>query len=330
MVKNNGISVIIPNYNGRYLLAEVIPPLHTALQQTGLPYEIIISDDKSADDSVTYIRSAFPEIKVLESDKNSGFSPAINKGIFIAEYDLLLLLNSDVKLSQNYFEKILPYFDIADTFGVMGRIVGWDDDEIQDGGKYPAYQGAKIKTSGNYYPVDPAESRKLYSMYLSGANALVSREKITELGGFDELFAPFYVEDFELSLRAWRIGWKCYYEHNAICRHKTSATIKTQSSRNFIKKIYYRNKMFLHALHPEVSALWLWYVQLIPEMIMHLFLGRFWFFSSVKMYIDSKKKIQASRERFSALSLHKNVLLSVNEVVNKILLSLKGIPIKRF
>ena len=88
--------------------------------------------------------------------------------------------------------------------------------------------------------------------------------------------------------------------------------------------------MFLHALHPEGSALWLWYVQLIPEMIMHLFLGRFWFFSSVKMFIDSKKEIQASRDRFTALSLHKNVLLSVNEVVNKILLSLKGIPIKRF
>ena len=330
MVKNNGISVIIPNYNGRYLLAEIIPALYTALQQTGLPYEIIISDDKSADDSVTYIRSAFPEIKVLESDKNRGFSPAINKGIFIAEYDLLLLLNSDVKLSQNYFEKLFPYFNMADTFGVMGRIAGWDDDGIQDGGKHPAYQGAKIKTSGNYYPVDPAESRKLYSMYLSGANALVSREKIAEIGGFDELFAPFYVEDFELSLRAWRIGWKCYYEHNSICRHKTSATIKTQSSRNFIKKIYYRNKMFLHALHPEGSALWLWYVQLIPEMIMHLFLGRFWFFSSVKMFIDSKKEIQASRDRFTALSLHKNVLLSVNEVVNKILLSLKGIPIKRF
>ena len=312
------------------MLAEIIPPLYDALRQTGMLYEIIISDDKSSDDSAAYIRSAFPEIKVLESEKNRGFSPAINKGIFIAQYDLLLLLNSDVKLTVNYFKKLLPYFNMEDTFGVMGRIIGWDDDEIQDGGKYPAYQGAKIKTSGNNYPLDAAENRKLYSMYLSGANALVSREKINELGGFDELFAPFYVEDFELSLRAWRIGWKCYYEHNAICRHRTSATIKSLSKRNFIKKIYYRNKMFLHALHPEDSARWLWYLQLIPEMIMHLLLFRFWFFSSVKMFLDSKTEIQASRERFTALSYRKNVLFSVNEVVNKILLSLKGIPIKRF
>ena len=179
MVNNNGISVIIPNYNGRHLLAEIIPPLYDALRQTGIPHEIIISDDKSADDSVTYIRTSFPEIKVLESDKNSGFSPSINKGIFMAEYDLVLLLNSDVKLTANYFENLLPYFNMEDTFGVMGRIIGWDDDNIQDGGKYPAYQGAKIKTSGNYFPIDAAENRKLYSMYLSGANALVSREKLS-------------------------------------------------------------------------------------------------------------------------------------------------------
>ena len=179
------------------------------------------------------------------SNKNSGFSITINKGIFTAQYDLLLLLNSDVKLSPDYFEKQLKYFDEPDTFGVMGRIAGWDDDKIQDGGKYPNLEWVKIKTSTNFIPINNLVNDNLYSIYLSGANAFVSKEKIITLGGFDELFSPFYIEDVELSIRAWRMGWKCYYEHNAICRHKTSVTIKSKESKRFIKTIYYRNKMFL-------------------------------------------------------------------------------------
>lgn len=330
MTKNKGISVIIPNYNGKDLLPQILPPLYDALRQTGISYEIIISDDHSSDDSLIYIRTFFPEIILLTSKTNCGFSPAINKGIFAARFDLVFLMNSDVMLTENYFEKLLPYFDSDDTFGVMGRIIGWDDDSIQDGGKYPAFHGAKIKTSGNYIPLKPDETNKLYTMYLSGANALVSRKKITELDGFNELFAPFYVEDFELSLRAWRVGWKCYYEHNSICRHKISVTIKTESNKTFIKTIYNRNKMFLHSIHAEKSGMWLWYIQLVPEMLMHLFLGRLWFFSSLKMFAASHNEIKKSRERFLAFAHRKNVMLSVNDVVNKILFSLKKIPLTRF
>jgi GT2 family glycosyltransferase len=98
-----GISVIIPNYNGSELFPQILPPLIDALKATTLPYEIIVSDDKSQDDSVNYLRSNFPEIPVLEADKNRGFSPTINKGIFVAQYSIVFLLNSDVKVTGNYF-----------------------------------------------------------------------------------------------------------------------------------------------------------------------------------------------------------------------------------
>ncbi len=325
-----GISVVIPNYNGHILLGQILPPLYEALQQTALNYEIIISDDNSTDDSVAYIRTAFPQIKVLQSEANRGFSPTINKGIFAAKYTMLLLLNSDVKLMPDYFEKLLPYFDAEDTFGVMGRIIGWDDDTVQDGGKYPSFHGVKIKTGGNYVPLESKPGERLYSMYLSGANAFVSRAKIIMLGGFDELFAPFYVEDFELSLRAWRIGWKCYYEHHAICRHKISASIKSASSKNVVRKIYYRNKMFLHAIHLSKNKLSLWYLQLILETSLHFFTGRWWFFGSLKLFFLSHKEMLESKDKFERLSFNKKNLKTLNEVVNKITSSLGGISSKRF
>ena len=177
MANTKGISVIIPNYNGTILLPQILPPLFIALQNTKLPYEVILSDDCSTDNTIDFLKTNYPQLILIESKVNEGFSKTINKGIFLAKYDYLLLLNSDVKLNENYFDTLIPYFDLPDTFGVMGRIIGWDNDEIQDGGKYPSFHGVKIKTSGNYIPLDPKPTDKLYSMYLSGANALVSRKK---------------------------------------------------------------------------------------------------------------------------------------------------------
>ena len=324
-----GISVVIPNYNGSVLLPLILPPLFDALKKTKLGYEIIISDDCSTDNSVSFLQKYFPEIILLQSNSNKGFSPTINKGVFIARYDYVLLLNSDVKLSENYFENLLPYFDDKNTFGVMGRITGWDDNQIQDGGKYPTFHGVKIKTNGNYIPLSSKSEDRLYSMYLSGANAFVSREKFNTLGGFDELFAPFYVEDFELCLRAWRLGWKCYYEHNAICRHQISTTIKSKSSKNFVKAIYRRNKMFLHAIHLSKNKIFLWYLQLLPEMLLHLITGRLWFFESLKMFFSLQKEIKLSKRNFEQLQKQKNIFLNVGDVVNNIILSLKKISLKK-
>jgi GT2 family glycosyltransferase len=325
-----GISVIIPNYNGRALLPIILPPLYEALENTKLFYEVIVSDDCSKDDTVSYLQHNFKSIKLITSNTNRGFSITINKGIFAAQCDLLLLLNSDVILTKDYFDNLLHYFDEPDTFGVMGRIIGWDDDVIQDGGKYPSFHGAKIKTSGNYIPLQTVKEDKFLSMYLSGANAFVSTEKIQELGGFNELFSPFYVEDFELSLRAWRVGWKSFYEHHSICRHKVSTTIKSKTSKTEIRKIYYRNKMFLHSIHLNGIKRVLWYLQLFPETLIHLVTGRLWYFSSLQMFFMASKKIVMARLEFKLLMKKKSSFISVQDVVNNILFSLKDRNIKRF
>ncbi|MEO7263884.1 MAG: glycosyltransferase [Ferruginibacter sp.] len=325
-----GISVIIPNYNGLQLLPQIIPPLLHVLVNAGVEYEIIVSDDCSTDESVKYLKANFPEIIILENKVNSGFSPTINKGIFLAKLPLLMLLNSDVKLEPGYFNPLFHYFENKDCFGVMGRIIGWNDDVIQDAAKYPGFHGAKIKTTGNYFPLEIKNDDMLLSMYLSGANALVSREKILELKGFDELFAPFYIEDYELSLRAWRLGWTCYYEHTAICRHKLSSSIKSKSRKAAVQTIYYRNKMILHAIHLSGNKLIFWYLQLVPETLIRIFSGRFYYVKSLIAFFRSSKKIKASKEKFKELGKHKQALLSIEAVMKKIKDSLSDRAIRHF
>ncbi|MFM8710279.1 MAG: glycosyltransferase family 2 protein, partial [Sphingomonadales bacterium] len=75
-----GISVVIPNYNGRSLLPSVLPPALAALQRTRLAFEIIVADDASSDDSVGWLASNYSEIKVVVATQNAGFSATANRG----------------------------------------------------------------------------------------------------------------------------------------------------------------------------------------------------------------------------------------------------------
>jgi len=75
-------SVIIVNYNGRHHLEKCIPSLR---REGGLDYEIILVDNASTDGSAAYVERAFPEVRVVRSETNLGFSrPAAATGYLAA------------------------------------------------------------------------------------------------------------------------------------------------------------------------------------------------------------------------------------------------------
>jgi GT2 family glycosyltransferase len=257
---SQSVSVVIPNYNGESLLERNLPFVYRALEKAGVAYEIIVSDDASTDNSVAFLHKRYPAIMVVESKENGGFATNTNRGIRQASQDLVLVLNSDIELTETYFRGLFRYFADSRTFGVTGRIVGMDSDTIQDAAKYPACSFASIKGTRNYLVQDRLpEDEWVPTFFLTGANALIDRKKLLEMGGYCELFSPYYSEDTEMGLRAWRLGYRCYYEHEAVCRHPLSATIKKYSTPRKVAIISKRNKMYLHFLHlngPELLA-WL-------------------------------------------------------------------------
>jgi len=327
---HNGISVVIPNYDGIALFPHTLPSVFSALAKIQLPSQVIVADDCSTDRSIEYLKTHFPLIEIVQNETNSGFSVTANRGISTTKYNLVLLLNSDVKLEPDYFIHQLKYFDKSDTFGVMGRIVGWEDDIIQDGAKYPYFHGVKIKTSGNYLLKNEADMKEgLYSMYVSGANAFLNKEVFLSIGKFNEIFSPFYVEDYELSVRAWRLGYKCYYEHNAVCRHRTSATIKNKNAKQAIETVYNRNKMYLHAIHLPAAKRYLYFLQVGYEVVTRFITGRWAYIQAVGSFIESYGEVKASRKKLNQLAASKK-LLSVSEVAKYILGSVKHKNMIRF
>ena len=329
MDTRKSVSIIIPNYNGRHLLQEYLPYTYAAIKNARVAYEVIIVDDCSKDNSVEFLRDEYPEVVLIVNPENKGFSYACNRGIEAAHYELILLLNSDVKLTPDYFEHQWKYFLAWDTFGVMGRIIDMQGDHIQDAARVPKFNGLKLKTDYFYYTNN--DSNRLYTFYLSGANALIDAAKLKQIGGIYELFSPFYCEDMELSIRAWRLKWKCYYEHNAVCRHQVSASTKNYQTAKWVKSIYYRNRFYLHAIHLNGLALIAWYFQItVIDLLPKLLIGQAWI---LKSYIDlftNRKAIKQYKERTNALLDENESHSTIFNVVSKIRNSVKNKKVIRF
>lgn len=322
------ISALVPNYNGKELLEKNLPTLIKELKKTGVEYEVIVADDCSTDGSIAFLKEKFPELILVEKEKNEGFSATCNAGIKVASKELVFLMNSDIILTENYFQPQFKFFEKADTFGVMGKIIGYYDDEIQDTAKYPKMKGTKLKGTINYLIRDYEDGFWTPSFYLSGANALVDTKKLKAIGGFDEIFSPFYYEDMDLSIRAQRLGWKCYYEHQAVCRHEGS--VSTNKIRKaWVDTIYRRNRFVLHALHFSGMRLFAYNIQIAFELLFRWVNGRLGVYKGYFKYLGMRKDISKSRKRLKAQVSNGNQLLSLEKVIENIHSELHGFKLDK-
>lgn len=317
------ISVVLPNYNGKHLLEKYIPSVYHALHHSQLDFEFIVVDDCSCDNSVEFITEHYPEIQLIKNIYNGGFSYTCNQGIKRASKDLVLLLNSDVELTPDYFEKQLSYFNLPDTFGVMGCIMNFDGKKIEDTARMPRFKGFKFKANRFYYVEDT--DHLTLTCYLSGANALIDRKKLVMLNGFDEIYSPFYFEDFDLGLRAWKMGWSSYYEHKAICFHQISSSTNKLNKSNFVKIIYNRNSFILQSIHLNGAKRNLWYVQLFTLTLLgHFVKGDFWILKSLKQFLMMHTDIARSRHKNMQLQKQAGVNISLENIVDTIKNSIIG------
>ncbi|WP_028979671.1 glycosyltransferase family 2 protein [Sporocytophaga myxococcoides] len=329
-MNQKSISVVIPNYNGRKLLEENLPSVYKALEYCKAEYEIIIADDCSTDDSVAFLKDRYPEIILLINEVNKGFSPTINLGIKAATKDLVFALNNDVMLTPEYFVDQFRYFDSENTFGVMGKIIGLTDHKTQDTAKYPYIKGATIKGTINYSLENSSKSFWIPSFFLSGANSLVDRKKLFTLGGFDEIYAPFYNEDLDLGIKAWRLGWKCYYEPEAVCLHPNSATISKYHKSKKIKVTSFRNKVLLHLIHLEGLYLFLYNIQLFFNLALKILSFKFYYITALNEVALRKKDIAATRMKINELGKFSGTKKSLPAVVKEIRRQLSGKKIIKF
>ena len=214
-------SVIVPNYNGlRYL-----PTCFDALRrQTLRDFEIIMVDDASNDDSVSWTCAHFPEVRLVTLARNSGMAAACNAGAAAAEGDILVMLNSDTEAEPGWLGALVHaldkhpragiaaskmlLFDRRDTLHTTGDLMGVDN--------IPRNRGVWEQDRGQY---DGAPE----VFGACGGGAAYRRAAWEAVGGFDQdLF--MYLEDVDLAWRLQLAGWEAVFAPEARLYHRLSAT----------------------------------------------------------------------------------------------------------
>lgn len=206
------LGVIILNWNGLELLKKFLP---TASRLTvSDEADLFVADNGSADGSVAWIRENHPEVRIIEFDRNYGFAEGYNLAIEQADYPYVTLLNSDVEVTEGWWQPILSFLEQnPDVGAVQPKILSYRDRTsfeyagaaggYLDSLGYPYCRGRLFdvveKDNGQYdgAPVNVA--------WASGACLSMPRDVYRRLGGLDPKFFA-HMEEIDLCCRVHNAG----------------------------------------------------------------------------------------------------------------------------
>jgi GT2 family glycosyltransferase len=230
------ISIVIPNYNGKDLLEKNLPSVIEAMNNPKNNIcELVIVDNGSTDDSVSYLNQNFKDqFKLIKHTKNRGFSAAVNIGARATKGDLILLLNNDVKPKIDFLENVEKLFKDNSVFAVSLHEKG-------HGASSASFKDGIIDIS-----FTKKESEKVeLTFYVSGAAGLFRKTIWQELGGMDEkLLSPFYWEDIDLCFRASKRGYTNLWNPFGKVIHNHEST-SSKLPKKYVDRIRERNQLLM-------------------------------------------------------------------------------------
>jgi GT2 family glycosyltransferase len=240
-------AVVILNWNGKKFLQQFLP---SVLSATYPNYEVIVADNGSSDDSVAFMQTNYPAIRLIRFEKNLGFAKGYNEALKLIECDYYALLNSDAETQPGWLEpmvqllesdpsiaacqpKLLLYAD-KKMFEYSGAAGGWLDKY-----GYPFAKGRIFDVTeedhGQYDQTEPI-------FWASGAALFIRPNVFHEMRGFDEYFFA-HQEEIDLCWRIQLAGYKIYSCPASVVYHVGGGTLPKGNS----KKTYlnFRNNRIM-------------------------------------------------------------------------------------
>lgn len=263
------LSVIIVSYNVLDYLRESIRSVIVA--SAGIETEIIVVDNDSHDGSVAMIESEFPEVRLIASGSNEGFSAACNRGITASSGDFILILNPDTLIFPDALSKALLFMKRNPDAGAAGaRMTDGNGRFLPESKRgFPSPLTSFFKLNGlwrifprsalfnAYYLGHLPEDRTCRADILTGAFMLIRRKALEQSGHFDTRFF-MYGEDIDLSWRIRMAGWHNYYLHDVRITHfkgRSSSTSMESSVYHFYESMYlFAKKHLAKGWHLPVRA----------------------------------------------------------------------------
>ncbi|MEO6914549.1 MAG: glycosyltransferase family 2 protein [Chitinophagaceae bacterium] len=255
------VSIIIVNYNVKFFLEQCLFSLRKAI--ASLEAEVIVVDNASADGSMEYLLSRFPEVNFIDNPENNGFSKACNQGLEIATGKFILFLNPDTILSEDSISKCVLFLDSHTEAGACGvRMVDGTGRFLPESKRaFPSLSTSFYKLSGlsamfprsprfsRYYLPNISERQNKEVDVLSGAFMMVRKQVLQQIGGFDERFF-MYAEDIDLSFRIQQSGYKNYFMAETTIIHFKGESTK-KGSLDYVRVFYKAMSLFVEKHYPS-------------------------------------------------------------------------------
>jgi O-antigen biosynthesis protein len=232
-------SLVIPNWNGKDLLERFLSSWMAAIANHP-GSEVIVVDNGSSDGSAEWIRTNYPDVHLLALPRNLGFGGGSNAGFRAAKNEVVVLLNSDMRVEPDFLAPLLDGFTDERVFAVSCQIFLGDPTKRREetGLTEGWWRDGGLRVG---HREDPAVDCLFPCFYGGGGSCAFDRRKFFELGGFDELLAPFYLEDTDLGFLAWKRGWKVLYQPASIVHHEHRGTIGKRYGPDYIQSILQKN-----------------------------------------------------------------------------------------
>lgn len=216
-------SIIIPNYNGKRFLDTCLGALACQTHPSELT-EVIVVDDGSTDDSVAHVHQRYPEVKIVQLERNSGLAVGCNVGANAATGELLVMLNNDTEAEPGWLAALVAAAEANPRAGaIASKMLLFDRrDTLHNAGDLMGADG--IPRNRGVWQADAGQYDEAPSVFGGcGGGVAYRREAWDQAGGFDErLF--MYLEDVDLAWRLQLQGWKAVFAPAARLYHHLSAT----------------------------------------------------------------------------------------------------------
>jgi len=249
------VAIVILNWNGKSFLEKFLPSVVATQYEHK---QIIIADNASTDDSITFLQQHYPQLKIIQNPTNEGFAKGYNTALKQVCADYYVLLNSDVEVTPHWLQPMLDLmesdssiaacqpkllsFEHRDQFEYAGASGGWLDNL-----GYPFTRGRVFDTfeqdHGQYDSVEPC-------FWASGAALFVRANVYHALKGFDDYFFA-HQEEIDLCWRMQLHGYKIYVHPSSVVYHVGGGTLPKGNSR----KVYlnFRNNLIMLAKNLPLS-----------------------------------------------------------------------------
>jgi GT2 family glycosyltransferase len=307
------VAVIVLNYNGMQFLEKCFDSLR---KSTYPAIQLLMYDNRSTDESVDFIRLHYPEVKIIRSFINGGYSRAYNEAIQHTSAPYAVLLNNDVEVEPGWIEPLVARAESDSGIGALQPKLVWllDRSRFEYAGSaggemdkygYPFLRG-RIFNTIEYDTGQYDDEKDIF--WASGAALFVRTSVFGECLALDETFVH-HMEEIDMCWRIHLLGYRIRVVPASVVAHYGGATIVSDS----FKKMYWnhRNSMFMlfknlgkgnlagilmmHAFF-DLAAILQSVLNLTFKRAVAIIYAYLWLFINLPLLLTKRKEVQRLRK----------------------------------